>query len=206
MARRTKEEAEQTKEAILASAMDLFYEKGFARTTFDEIAKRINLTKGAVYWHFRNKADLLAELMKQKFQEHESKTWSEKPQITTLQELREGFRVAASSIESDPEFCKFLFFIIFQMEWSEIITNRIRQQIHEIMDYPWLSLKEKLTFIQKSGEIRPDVDIDDLTTLLLCAWRGVVDAFIAKRFPMNLSRSVSQAFDLIMDGLKVEKK
>ena len=206
MARRTKEEAEQTKEAILASAMDLFYEKGFARTTFDEIAKRINLTKGAVYWHFRNKADLLAELMKQKFQEHESKTWSEKPQITTLQELREGFRVAASSIESDPEFCKFLFFIIFQMEWSEIITNRIRQQIHEITDYPWLSLKEKLTFIQKSGEIRPDVDIDDLTTLLLCAWRGVVDAFIAKRFPMNLSRSVSQAFDLMMDGLKVEKK
>ncbi len=206
MARRTKEEAEQTKEAILASALDLFYEKGFARTTFDEIAKRINLTKGAVYWHFRNKADLLAELMRQKFQEKDSKTWAEKPQITTLSELREGFRIAAASIESDPDFCKFLFFIIFHMEWSEIITNRIRQQIQEIANYPWLKLKEKLTFIQKSGEIRPDVDIDDLTALLSCMWRGTVDAFIAKRFPMNLSRSVLQGFDLMMDGLKVEKK
>ena len=66
MARRTKEEAEQTKQAILGSALELLYEKGFSRTTFDEVAKRINLTKGAVYWHFRNKADLLAELMRQK--------------------------------------------------------------------------------------------------------------------------------------------
>ena len=206
MARRTKEEAEQTKEAILASALDLFYEKGFARTTFDEIAKRINLTKGAVYWHFRNKADLLAELMKQKFQEKDKRTWSHYPPINNLEELRGGFSNAAKSIESDPEFCKFLSFVIFQMEWSEIITARIRQQIHEIADYPWLNLKEKLTFIQKSGEISADVDINDLTTLLSCTWRGIVDAFIAKRFPMNLNRSVLQAFDLIMDGLKVEKK
>lgn len=206
MARRTKEEAEQTKEAILASALDLFYEKGFARTTFDEIAKRINLTKGAVYWHFRNKADLLAELMKQKFQEKDKRTWSHYPPINNLEELRGGFSNAAKSIEGDPEFCKFLSFVIFHMEWSEIITNRIRQQIQEIANYPWLKLKEKLTFIQKSGEIRPDVDIDDLTTLLSCMWRGTVDAFIAKRFPMNLSRSVLQGFDLMMDGLKVEKK
>lgn len=45
MARRTKEEAEQTRIEILRSALDIFCEKGYSRTTFDEIAKRINLTK-----------------------------------------------------------------------------------------------------------------------------------------------------------------
>ncbi len=206
MARRTKEEAEQTKSAILDSALELFYEKGFARTTFDEIAKRINLTKGAVYWHFRNKADLLAELMRRKFTEKDRQTWEDKPEITTLEQLRDSFRRAAVSIETDPEFCRFLFFVIFQMEWSEIITARVHQQIREITDYPWFALKERLTFIQKSGEISPDINIDDLTTLLSCSWRGIVDAFIAKRFPMNLSRALLQAFDLLMDGLKVEKR
>ena len=48
MARKTKEDTEQTKSAILDSALRTFYEKGFSRTTFDEIAKRINLTKGAI--------------------------------------------------------------------------------------------------------------------------------------------------------------
>ena len=61
--RKTKEEAEATRQAILQSAMDTFYEKGYSKTTFDEIAKRINLTKGAVYWHFRNKPDLIAAII-----------------------------------------------------------------------------------------------------------------------------------------------
>ena len=40
--RRTKEDAEQTRKAILNSAMDMFYEKGYSKTTFDEIARQLN--------------------------------------------------------------------------------------------------------------------------------------------------------------------
>lgn len=205
MARRTKEEAEQTKAAILASALELFYEKGFARTTFDEIAKRINLTKGAVYWHFRNKADLLAELMKQKFTDKE-KPWLPMSDKNVIEGIRESFRRSAELIEADAEYRKFLFFVIFHMEWSEIIVNHIMKQLREIVDYPWFQLKERLTFAQKSGEISPNVNIDDLTTLLSCTWRGLVDAYVSKRFPMSLQVAVLQGFDLIIDGLKVEKK
>lgn len=66
MARKTREESENTKVLILKSALDCFYEKGFSRTTFEDIALRIHLTKGAVYWHFKNKAELLAELIRQR--------------------------------------------------------------------------------------------------------------------------------------------
>ena len=64
MVRKTKEEAENTRREILKAALEVFYQKGYSRTTFDEIAARINLTKGAVYWHFKNKPDLLVELMR----------------------------------------------------------------------------------------------------------------------------------------------
>ncbi len=46
MARKTREETENTRAQILQSALDCFYEKGFSRTTFEDIAARINLTKG----------------------------------------------------------------------------------------------------------------------------------------------------------------
>ena len=62
MVRKTKEDTEQTRLAIMEAALQTFYEKGFSRTTFDEIAKRIDMTKGAVYWHFRNKADVIFKL------------------------------------------------------------------------------------------------------------------------------------------------
>ena len=78
--RRTKEDAEQTRQAILESAMDIFYEKGYSKTTFDEIAKRINLTKGAVYWYFRNKPDIVAALINDFVQKH----------IKRLEEFRAG--------------------------------------------------------------------------------------------------------------------
>ena len=52
MARRTKEEAAKTRARILASALSLFAKKGYVHTTFTDIAARLKMTKGAVYWHF----------------------------------------------------------------------------------------------------------------------------------------------------------
>jgi TetR/AcrR family transcriptional repressor of mexAB-oprM operon len=61
--RRTKEEAEQTRAAILAAAEQLFLEKGVAHSTLEQIARAAGVTRGAVYWHFENKAHLFHELL-----------------------------------------------------------------------------------------------------------------------------------------------
>ncbi len=58
MVRRTKAEAEQTREQILDAAEGVFLERGVARASLEEIAQAAGVTRGAVYWHFRNKADL----------------------------------------------------------------------------------------------------------------------------------------------------
>ncbi len=206
MPRRTKEEAEHTREAILSAALELFYEKGFSRTTFDEIAKRINLTKGAVYWHFRNKVDLLAAIMRDKIVKKRAKLALQDIEVNSLRGLREAFRRVAVSVESDPEYCKFLFFVIFRMEWSEIVAENTFIQIRELLDSPREQLKERLTFLQKNEEITSKMNVADLTVLLTCLWRGCLDAYVSKKCPLKLSVTFMQGFDLIMNGLKVEKK
>lgn len=62
MARKTKAEALATRDRILDAAEALFCARGVARTSLHEIADRIELTRGAVYWHFRDKYDLLLAL------------------------------------------------------------------------------------------------------------------------------------------------
>ncbi len=57
--RRTKEEAQQTRSRILAAAEEIFFAQGIARTTLEEIARAAGVTRGAIYWHFQNKADLI---------------------------------------------------------------------------------------------------------------------------------------------------
>lgn len=63
--RRTKEDAEKTRIAILASAERLFLDKGVAHTSLDQIARDAGVTRGAVYWHFQNKAHLFHEMLNQ---------------------------------------------------------------------------------------------------------------------------------------------
>ncbi|MEO4045986.1 TetR family transcriptional regulator [Pseudomonas sp. CAU 1711] len=63
--RRTKEQAEQTRTAILAAAEELFLKKGVAHSTLEQIAGAAGVTRGAVYWHFENKAHLFHEMLSQ---------------------------------------------------------------------------------------------------------------------------------------------
>lgn len=63
--RRTKEDAHKTRTAILEAAECLFLQRGVAHTSLEQIAKQAGVTRGAVYWHFRNKADLFHALLNQ---------------------------------------------------------------------------------------------------------------------------------------------
>lgn len=60
--RRTKEDAERTKNDILNAAVNLFSEKGVANTSLHEIAQAASVTRGAVYWHFQNKIEIFDAL------------------------------------------------------------------------------------------------------------------------------------------------
>lgn len=63
MARRTKEEALETRSQLLDAAERVFSDKGVTNTSLNEIAENAGLTRGAIYWHFRNKMDLIDALM-----------------------------------------------------------------------------------------------------------------------------------------------
>ena len=204
MARKTKEDAEQTRIAILESALQTFYEKGFSRTTFDEIAKRINLTKGAVYWHFKNKADVIAEIIIQKITQARSATNQDIP--STLNKLREGILKRAKQIETDKDFQRFLFFVIYRMEWSEAIFDNVWSKIGELSEIPDKLLYNALLKIQQNGEIKKDVDVKVLCTVLSCMWNGCVNRYISgRKKQLNLSDMVLNGFDTIVAGIKLEK-
>lgn len=63
MARRTKAEANATREALLDAAEKAFFDNGVARTSLEQIARCAGMTRGAVYWHFKNKAALFHALL-----------------------------------------------------------------------------------------------------------------------------------------------
>ena len=65
--RKTKEEAQVTREQVLQAALRVFRRKGYAATTLEEIAQEAGFTRGAIYNHFEGKAQLYQLLIQQGF-------------------------------------------------------------------------------------------------------------------------------------------
>ena len=64
MARRTKDDALATRDRILDAAELVFEQRGVSRCSLQEIAQAAGVTRGAIYWHFENKADLVNAMFK----------------------------------------------------------------------------------------------------------------------------------------------
>lgn len=56
--RKTKEDAELTKQHLLEAAFQLFLENGYDRTSLEQICSLAQVTRGAAYWHFKNKYEI----------------------------------------------------------------------------------------------------------------------------------------------------
>jgi TetR/AcrR family acrAB operon transcriptional repressor len=63
MARRSKEDALATRNSLLDAAERVFLVQGVAGTSLNDIALAAGTTRGAIYWHFRDKADLFNAMM-----------------------------------------------------------------------------------------------------------------------------------------------
>jgi len=50
------------RERILSAAVDLFYHQGYGRTTLEQVADSLHVTKPFIYTHFASKNELLAEI------------------------------------------------------------------------------------------------------------------------------------------------
>ena len=63
MARRTKEDAEATRNKLLDAALEVFHAKGVAGASLTDVAVAASVTRGAIYWHFKDKMDLFGALI-----------------------------------------------------------------------------------------------------------------------------------------------
>ncbi len=63
MVRKTKEEALATRSRILDAAEHVFERQGVSGTSLQDIAQAAGVTRGAIYWHFQDKADIFNAMM-----------------------------------------------------------------------------------------------------------------------------------------------
>jgi TetR/AcrR family acrAB operon transcriptional repressor len=201
MARKTKEDAQATRESVLIAALDLFSEKGYSRTTFADIAKKIGMTRGAVYWHFDNKPALLAAMVDYFCSRREQRVQQHFSEIHTLEELREAFLEHARAVVEDKRLKKFEFFMAFQMEWSEELLTETHKILDRIRKDPFEKLIAILRSAPIAGRFRKNVDPEKLAITLAGLWVGLCKIYLGSCPKIDLVSAAADGFDCIMNGV-----
>lgn len=172
--RKTKAEAQATKQQLLDAALDAFYEHGVAGTSLQAIAKRAGVTRGAFYWHFKNKEDLFDVLLKRTF-EFVSGVFSDglacadKPGCSPLKNiLTEIFRNIQEN-EADRKLC-----IILNLKCEHIEANRAIIEVHQKYSALWEQhFRLAVERAVRLGTLPADLDIDAATLYLQSAVNGL---------------------------------
>ncbi|MFC0503256.1 TetR/AcrR family transcriptional regulator [Micromonospora costi] len=72
-----------TRERIKAVALELFTEQGYEKTSLREIAERLNVTKAALYYHFKSKDEIVSSFVDDRLERiDELVTWAEEQPAT----------------------------------------------------------------------------------------------------------------------------
>jgi TetR/AcrR family acrAB operon transcriptional repressor len=128
MIRRTKADAEATRTALLDAAEQLFLARGVSRTSLQDIASAAGTTRGAIYWHFQDKADLFNAMMERVTLPMEQSINAAQAVEAPLQRLRTSVLTALRITASDEQARRVFLIATQQVEFNgEMLAVRERK-------------------------------------------------------------------------------
>ena len=108
-------------------------------------------------------------------------------------------QTAEQFMEQNPDVQKFVFFTLFQIEWSDSICNEVEKKAGKLHDFHFKIVKHALTTAKKNGEIATETDIRALSVIIVGLWRGLLNTYISKQAKFNLSQTFLEGFDRVME-------
>lgn len=125
MPKKTKEESMKTRDRLLEAALDVFSEKSFSDVTLSEVAERVGLTKGALYWHFENKNDLFMKLIEEICLDSEREFAEKFGEPVTIIDLKNYYKRKLLLLHKDERFMKIYAIMLRRFEWPEEVRANI---------------------------------------------------------------------------------
>jgi len=201
MARRTKEEAQATRSHILDTAERVFEERGVSGTSLNEIAKAAGLTRGAIYWHFQNKADLFNAMMERAtLPLEQADVAGFKDPDTTPAQICAGFVDVLRRVVRDPQLRRVFDIATHKVEYVGEM-DAVRQRHLEWRNECVADIERALKRAKRGGALPASVAPRGAALGLLALFDGLLMSWMLEGGSFDLPRAGVQAFDIYLAGL-----
>ena len=203
--RRTKADAAITREQLLSQALRVFSRKGYASTTLQDIASEAGVTRGAIYWHFKGKAELYNTLISE-YSERGNRIIQQAAAEggSLLDILRRVFVRQLQAIETDRELRAMMELHLFKTGLAPELEEGRQLQVAAS-----LAMVEMLAGIMTQGVelglLRPDVDTKTMARAYLAFQNGLIQLWLAAPEQFSLLNSAESYADIFMSSIKAQK-
>jgi TetR/AcrR family acrAB operon transcriptional repressor len=203
--RRTKEEAEITRQHLLKKALVVFSKKGYAAATLEDIASEADVTRGAIYWHFGSKAELYNTLVREYSDRGNAIVQQAASEGGTLIEiLRRVFIRQLEAIEDDRDLRALMELYLFKTGLVPELEEGRQQQIES-----GTGLIEMIAGIMgqgiELGLLRSDVDPKEMARAYLAFQNGLTQLWLTAPDQFSLKVSANSFADILIAGLQAQE-
>ena len=204
MSRKTKEEAEKTRTRILASALSLFVKKGYEHTTFTDIAARLKMTKGAVYWHFESKEALLVALVQEMLAKFQRQLEDLMPkEELTFMAVADTMVLNAERIVQDAKGMAFFMLMKTQIRWGNDSMAKTREELLSSKTHgPYHAFIRAVENDIAAKRVRADVNPIAVATVAVSVWDGLVQSKIERFLQCKLTSTLRNTYDAMWNSIR----
>lgn len=165
--------AGKTRRRILDTAFDEFYQNGFQGGSINRIVADAEITKGALFHHFKGKNELGYQVLDELIRPKLEQTWIE-PLAESIDPIEDIKRLLSEHRpESREELCRGCPLHNLAQEMSPL-DEGFRQRINSIYDDWRKAFAQALKRGIKSGKVRTDIDPTQAATFIIAAMAGII--------------------------------
>jgi len=201
MARKTKKEAQQTRQRLIEAAIGQFATRGVANTTLTDIADAARVTRGAVYWHFSSKSEIFNAIWEQQLPLREiirdrlSLSENDDPLLM----LREQFITTLQYIAHEPRQCALLQILYHKCEFTDEVISEY--EIRKRIGINYECLRKTLELCVLKNTISPSVNIELTLIVFHGFFSGLIKNWLMNRESFNLYQQAPALVDNILATL-----
>ena len=202
MAKRTKEDALETREKILDAAIEVFDRRGVSRPSLTEIAELAGVTRGAIYGHFQNKADLFSALTDRIQLPDESLCQEIADDCPNpLGELRKRWLFMYREVTYNEQWRRIFSIILLRCEWvSE--NGEIQQRCSEGHDEGTARLTRLIQSAVDNGQLPKDLDVPIAVPVVHAGIIGLLQDWLMNQEAYNLLEVGERQLDAMLEMLQ----
>ncbi len=201
--RKTKAATDETRQTIVAAALQVFSQRGYTATRLDDIGQAAGVTRGAVYWHFKSKAELYNTILSEAYAQLDTAlttAWQQAP--TSTEGLRRLILAYFQHVQENSTFRAALEISLFKTELTEELAEG-RHQKQVGMNTSLAGLRQLIISGQEAGEFRRDLNPAWAALSCLSLLQGAIELWFVDDRAFSLSDAAPELAALFLQSIVV---